>query len=280
MKHNVLLLAVILLAACGGDSSSGPAPENTPNSSAIAPLSSSDGGNASVISSSSATAGKESSSSANMTAASCSSFESSSSGSVKGSMPANYDAATNTVTDERDGKKYKTVTIGSQTWFAQNLAYDMFDEYDDPFYRCPNKEDENCVIYGNLYDLWGLLDMNGKLFSYPAIVESNRPYKGACPNGWHIPSLDEWQVLLDNVPVQDLIVESMGGTSKSGFDIHLVGGVAEDGPILYGKIAMMASIDARDSQHMYYAKFTASLYVETAVASTGGDYISLRCLMD
>lgn len=272
------MFSAILLAACGGDSSSGPAPEKTPESSS-ATLSSSDEGLASAVSSSSATVGNESSCSANVTAASSSSFESCSSGSVKGSMPANYDAATNTVTDERDGKKYKTVTIGSQTWFAQNLAYDMFGEYDDPFYRCPNKEDENCVIYGNLYDLWGLLDMNGKLFSYPAIVESNRPYKGACPNGWHIPSLDEWQVLLDNVPVQDLIVESMGGTSKSGFDIHLVGGVAEDGPILYGKIAMMASIDARDSQHMYYAKFTASLYVETAVASTGGDYISLRCLI-
>ena len=160
----LLLVAAILFAACGGDSSSGPAPENTPNSSAVTQLSSSDGGKSSAVSSSSATVGKESSSSAKVTTARSSSAVSSSSA-VNGSTPANYDAATNTVTDERDGKKYKTVTIGSQTWFAQNLNYAIDGSV------CPEGDSRNCDRYGRLYT-WEVA-------------------QNVCPEGWMLPdSLD------------------------------------------------------------------------------------------
>lgn len=273
----LLLMAAVLLAACGGDSSSGPAAENTPNSSAVAPLSSSDGGHTSVVSSSSATVGKESSSSANVTTASSSSVASSSSA-VKGSTPANYDAATNTVTDERDGKKYKTVTIGSQTWFAENLAYELITEAGGVAYKCPNNETENCKTYGCLYNQIGFADsINSGLF-YPAFPESVRPYKGICPTGWHIPSLDEWQVLLDNVAVVDLLSESAGGTGKSGFNVLLAGGYGSSGSKLYGNVAMLASVDELSQQQMYYAKFTSTSVSAATTASSA--YISVRCLMD
>lgn len=278
MKCKYLLLgAAILFAACGGDSSSGPAPENTPNSSEVAPLSSSDGGKSSAVSSSSATVGKESSSSAKVTMASSSSTVSSSSA-VKGSTPANYDAATNTVTDERDGKKYKTVTIGSQTWFAENLAYELITEAGGVAYKCPNNETENCKTYGCLYNQIGFADsINSGLF-YPAFPESVRPYKGICPTGWHIPSLDEWQVLLDNVAVVDLLSESAGGTGKSGFNVLLAGGYGSSGSKLFGNVAMLASVDELSQQQMYYAKFTSTSVSAATTASSA--YISVRCLMD
>lgn len=272
----LLLMAAVLLAACGDDSSSGPATENTPNSSSAA-LSSSDGGNVSAVSSSSATVGEESSSSAKVTMASSSSTVSSSSA-VKGSTPANYDAATNTVTDERDGKKYKTVTIGSQTWFAENLAYELITEAGGVAYKCPNNETENCKTYGCLYNQIGFADsINSGLF-YPAFPESVRPYKGICPTGWHIPSLDEWQVLLDNVAVVDLLSESAGGTGKSGFNVLLAGGYGSSGSKLYGNVAMLASVDELSQQQMYYAKFTSTSVSAATTASSA--YISVRCLMD
>jgi len=88
---------------------------------------------------------------------------------------------TGTFTDSRDGKVYKTVTIGSQTWMAENLAY---------------KANSTCLAYMNNQS-------NAAIYGYLYNWETS---KKVCPLGWHLPSDSEWTAL----------ITFLGGESEAG----------------------------------------------------------------
>jgi len=95
-----------------------------------------------------------------------------------------------TLTDPRDNKTYKTVKIGEQIWMAENLNY--LGERKGCFYE----KEANCNIYGRLYDL--------------------DDAKKACPKGWHLPSNEEWQTLIDFVGGDKVAGKNL--KAKSGWE--------------------------------------------------------------
>jgi uncharacterized protein (TIGR02145 family) len=130
-------------------------------------------------------------------------------------LTANFESSINsgTFTDERDDKIYKYVTIGAQTWMAENLNFDVSGSV------CYDDDESNCGIYGRLYSWHNVMDGAGASSLNPSGV------RGICPAGWHIPSSAEWTVLTDFVggmPGTNLMATSGcsgggNGTDKFGF---------------------------------------------------------------
>ncbi|MCQ2121048.1 MAG: hypothetical protein MJY78_04370 [Fibrobacter sp.] len=103
--------------------------------------------------------------------------------------------------DTRDNQVYKTVTIGDQTWMAQNLNYN-YNEGTAKSY-CYNDKVDSCFKYGRLY-LWsaamdsaGVFSTSGEGCGYGKTCSANGPIRGVCPEGWHLPGLAEWKNLLE-----------------------------------------------------------------------------------
>ena len=135
-----------------------------------------------------------------------------------------YDASANTLKDLRDGKVYKTVKIGDQVWMAENLNYAYVNELDSDFPLaentdsssfCYNNVAKNCDKRGRLYtwsaamDSAGIFTENGvgcghyenagSTSSYPNTCAPEGNVRGVCPKGWHLPSVQEAEVMLSGI---------------------------------------------------------------------------------
>ena len=90
-----------------------------------------------------------------------------------------------------EGQDYNTVLIGAQCWFKENLnvgiringSQDQTDNGQVEKY-CYNNIEANCDTYGGLYQ-WN------EMMQYTTTAGA----QGICPDGWHVPTDDEWKVL-------------------------------------------------------------------------------------
>jgi uncharacterized protein (TIGR02145 family) len=106
--------------------------------------------------------------------------------------------------DKRDGKVYPIVKIGDQTWLAENLNVATF-RNGDPIPEAKTKEEwieasksgkpawcyyENRAIQDDAHNG----SKYGKLYNWYAVGDP----RCLAPKGWHIPSDDEWTVLINS----------------------------------------------------------------------------------
>jgi len=124
-------------------------------------------------------------------------------------------------TDFRDGYVYRTVKIGSQVWMAENLNYNAPDS------KCYDNDFKNIKKYGRFYD-W---DIAMKVV----------------PSGWHLPSNDEWQKLIDFVGGDKVAEEKL--KAKIGWDSY------SNGTDEYGFSALPSGYGNSDGNFEYVGDY-------------------------
>ena len=103
---------------------------------------------------------------------------------------------TDSITDTRNGRVYRVVRIGDQWWMQENLNIgniisggqvpadnSTIEKY------CYNNNNNLCDVYGGLYRWDEMMDYHPSDRNNPGKV------RGICPEGWHIPTDEEWKEL-------------------------------------------------------------------------------------
>lgn len=203
-----------------------------------------------------------------------------------------------TLTDARDNQTYKIVTIGSQTWMAENLNYDYNKGTANSF--CYDDDENNCSKYGRLYT-WAAAMDSAAVFSDGAKdcglgEECNLggSVRGVCPEGWHLPSKDEWETLIsatggyydagDSLRSTSGWFDGGNGVDPFGFSALPAGySFYSDVTLKFNDFGGLSYFWSATEENLYYAYYM-ELYYNRSRASTsyssksGGN--SVRCLKD
>jgi uncharacterized protein (TIGR02145 family) len=104
-----------------------------------------------------------------------------------------------------DGNIYKTVYIGDQHWMAENLNTSKYNDgtliqNEIDRYAWFKNTPENGKGYGTwcYYSSGDTIDYRfGKIYNGYAVLPYSIDKKNICPVGWHLPSVKEWEILID-----------------------------------------------------------------------------------
>ncbi|PWJ71884.1 MULTISPECIES: fibrobacter succinogenes major paralogous domain-containing protein [unclassified Fibrobacter] len=212
-----------------------------------------------------------------------------------------------TVKDSRDGKVYKTIKIGTQTWMAENLNYAYtgvkynYGSYtSDSTSWCYENKASNCDKFGRLYTWSAVMDSVAKFYvnartmcGYGKTCTPNSPHRGICPEGWHVPTNEEYSTLYTYIggssTAGPLLKSTSGwagsgnGSDKYGFSVLPAGRRLDSG--LFGGERSYAGLWSATEDLSYYAWCQYFHYhhdLDGANQYGSNKYIgqSLRCLKD
>ena len=124
------------------------------------------------------------------------------------------------ITDVRDGQKYKIIQIGNQWWMAENLnvgtwiSSDVSDQTDNSTLEkyCYYDIESYCDTYGGLYFWNEMMQYN------PSDNGAIGTTQGICPAGWHLPTDKEWKTLEMYLGMSQIDADGTGsrGTDEGG----------------------------------------------------------------
>jgi uncharacterized protein (TIGR02145 family) len=118
-----------------------------------------------------------------------------------------------------DGNSYKTVIIGEQIWMAENLKVTHYRNGDSiitglasrldgkfakTFDKPPPISSNYLINHEGAYVVYNddpsNVDIYGNLYNWYAVDDE----RGVCPEGWHVPTIYEWEELVDYLGGSDI----------------------------------------------------------------------------
>ena len=181
------------------------------------------------------------------------------------------------LTDSRDGKTYKTVKIGNQTWMAQNLNYadsSKFRSLIGGRSACYKNSQDSCAKYGRLYTWAAAMDSVRNGCGYEKYCSLNYPVQGVCPSGWHLPTKAEFETLLATVSGSDSTIEIAGAALKAtnGWRYN-----ERNGADAYGFAALPAGYRDEYNEFRYVIDYT---FFWTSTETYEGSYNAYYAYLD
>ncbi len=159
------------------------------------------------------------------------------------------------------GNDYKTGIIGDQVWMLENLRISVNSSGDTI----------SSLVYGN--DLANELSY-GRLYTWSDAMagsteESNQ---GICPDGWHMPSDEDWNILIDNISNEDKNIPDI----KNALELTYGGFHNDQFHNLDMSVSFWTSTQARDNAWKRY--FNKNLSKAFRYHEKQSNAISVRCI--
>ncbi len=217
-----------------------------------------------------------------------------------GEDPASTKDQTDTVTDI-DGNVYKTIKIGDQVWMTENLKVTRYTNGDTiPYLLIPSQwEDTNdgalCAFVDSKNNNQIDIDTYGLIYNgYIVAIDASR---NIAPDGWHVPTDEEWKELEMQIGMFQVDADStgwrgslegnglksatrMGGSNVVGFTA-LPGGY-RDFRGLYGsnEVAYFWSSTVNGDGHLWMRSLGKSIATIGRFPLSKNYGASIRCVKD
>lgn len=170
-----------------------------------------------------------------------------------------FDSGSGSFKDPRDNTKYQWVKIGDQIWMAENLAY--LPEVS------PSADGSDSETYSYVYGYESTFTATARQTANYELygVLYNWPFAGtACPEGWHLPTDAEWDVLSN----------FLGGDSVAGLQLKSKTGWKENVIGNYSTGFNAAPGGYRDNDGGFYLEGThAGFWTATASDTTNASWV-------
>jgi uncharacterized protein (TIGR02145 family) len=197
---------------------------------------------------------------------------------------------TNRIIKEREERiaveNLRLVKIGKQEWMSKNLEVDCYSN-GDPIPQVQNPEEWQRLKTG----AWCYYNNDasngekyGKLYNWYAINDK----RGLAPTGYHIPSVEEFKVLLDTIGTSagakmkssDGWAENGNGTNESGLSSFPGGIFLSVGFKYVGENCYMWSSTQKDEGNAYYLGLNNKDEFVVRIFQYKECGMSIRCLRD